>query len=244
MNPTTYEALIALNRDFYTGFADAFARTRRSWPLGFTLILPYLQPAANVLDLGCGNGRLLAFLAARGWAGDYLGLDSSAGLLAEAQALAAAYPQVQAGFVQADLLGIEWCDRVRATAGTVEAITCLAVLHHIPGAANRARFLAQCKTLLAPGGRLVVSTWQFMTSERLCARVLPWETVGLRTADLEAGDYLLAWGQGAVGRRYCAFLNLEALASLAEEAGLAIDATHYADGHEGNLNLYAVLTAR
>ncbi len=244
MNPTTCEALITLNRDFYARFAAAFARTRRSWPPGFTHILPYLRPAANVLDLGCGNGRLLAFLVAQGWAGDYLGLDSSSGLLVEAQEVAAAHPQVHARFIQDDLFDGEWCDRVRVTGDGAAAIACLAVLHHIPGAANRVRFLAQCRTLLAPGGWLVASTWQFMSSERLRARVLPWETVGLRAADVEAGDALVAWGPGAEGNRYCASLDREALAALAEEAGLTIRESCYADGHEGNLNLYVALTAK
>ncbi len=244
MNPTICDVLIALNRDFYAGFADAFARTRRSWPPGFMHILPYLRPAANVLDLGCGNGRLLAFLVAEGWTGDYLGLDSSSGLLAEAQEVAAAHPQVHARFILDDLFGAGWCERARVTGAGAAAIACLAVLHHIPGAANRVRFLAQCRTLLAPGGQLVISTWQFMSSERLRARVLPWETVGLRAADVEAGDALVAWGAGAAGRRYCASLDQDALAALADQAGLAIRTVHYADGHEGNLNLYAVLTAR
>lgn len=207
-------------------------------------ILPHLRPAANVLDLGCGNGRLLAFLVDQGWAGDYLGLDSSAGLLAEAQGAAGAYPQVRARFIQDDLFGEDWCDRARAAGVKAAVITCLAVLHHIPGAANRVRFLAQCRTLLAPGGRLVLSTWQFMSSERLRARILPWETVGLRAEDVEVGDTLVAWGPGAEGHRYCASLDRLAIAALAEDAGFIVDETHYADGHEGNLNLYAVLTAR
>ena len=82
---STRSALAELNRAFYAKFADDFARTRRGWPPGFERILPHLRPAANVLDVGCGNGRLLAFLIERGWRGRYLGLDSSAGLLAEAE---------------------------------------------------------------------------------------------------------------------------------------------------------------
>ncbi len=249
MDDKICETLRALNRDFYARFADPFARTRRSWPPGFALILPHLQSAANVLDLGCGNGRLLSFLASHGWSGDYLGVDSSADLLAEAARAAAAHPTVRARFLLADLMDADWPQRLSAAVGPAalwrpNAIACLAVLHHIPGAANRVRFLAGCRALLAPDGRLVLSTWQFMTSARLRRRVLPWETVGLQAADLEPGDYLVAWGEGAAGQRYCAFIDLEGLRVLAEEAGLAIGEVHYADGHEGNLNLYAVLTAR
>ena len=249
MNPEIREILRVLNRDFYARFADPFARTRRRWPPGFALILPHLQPVANVLDLGCGNGRLLAFLAASGWSGNYLGVDSSEGLLAEAARVAAGHPGIQARFLSADLMDADWRRQLYASDlvkndWRPEAIACLAVLHHIPGAANRARCLADCRALLAPGGRLILSTWQFMTSARLRRRVLPWETVGLQAADLEPEDYLVAWGEGGAGYRYCAFIDLDRLRVLAEEAGLTICEACYADGYEGNLNLYAVLTAR
>lgn len=241
--------LRALNRDFYARFADPFARTRRSWPPGFALILPHLRSAANVLDLGCGNGRLLSFLAAHGWSGDYLGVDSSAGLLAEATRAAATHPAIRARFLMADLMDANWPQQLsaadpKADIRRPDAIACLAVLHHIPGVANRVRFLANCRALLAPDGRLILSTWQFMTSPRLRRRVLPWETIGLQASDLEPEDYLVAWGEGAAGQRYCAFIDLERLRVLAEEAGLAVGEVYYADGHEGNLNLYTVLTAR
>lgn len=242
MKPEVYAALLDLNRAFYTRFAGDFARTRQSWPPGYDLILPHLAGAANVLDLGCGNGRFLAYLAGQGWRGHYTGLDGSAGLLAEAQQMAAGLDGVTARFVQGDLLNAAW----PAAAGSpADAIVCLAVLHHVPTAASRRRILAEAAMLLAPGGRLIVSTWQFMTSERLRRRMLPWETVGLSADDVEAGDYLVTWGAGAAGHRYCAFIDEAELHQLAADAGLQVVATYHADGYEGNLNLYGVyVTAR
>jgi tRNA (uracil-5-)-methyltransferase TRM9 len=261
MKPEIRTALLELNRAFYTRFAGEFARTRRTWPPGFDRILPHLRPAARVLDLGCGNGRLLSFLAERGWRGEYAGIDASRELLAEAFAAGEAATGIPACFAQADLLSLGWVEVVDlectsragapAEAGAAEAllpysksrwptIACLAVLHHMPGAEQRARFLSEAATLLAPGGRLIVSTWQFMTSDRLRGRVLPWETSGLRAEDMEPGDYLVAWGEGAAGRRYCAFIDAVTLDDLAAQAGLVRVDAFYADGHEGNLNLYGV----
>jgi SAM-dependent methyltransferase len=85
MDETIRSALAEINRTFYAGFAGDFARTRRGWPLGFERILPHLRSAANVLDVGCGNGRLLPFLTGHGWCGHYLGIDGSASLLASAE---------------------------------------------------------------------------------------------------------------------------------------------------------------
>lgn len=245
MNRETCAALLELNRRFYTQFAGDFARTRQSWPAGFELILPHLWPAANVADLGCGNGRLLSFLAGRGWRGRYLGVDSSAALLAVAAANAPRAGAIHADFRRADLAALD-DDLSGLTAalgrGAWDAVTSLAVLHHIPGRPRRAALVAACADLLRPAGVLVVSTWQFLTSPRLRARILPWELVGLRAEDVEPDDYLLPWGEGAAGQRYCAAINEAALCELAEApaAGLARTAIFYADGHEGNLNLYGI----
>jgi SAM-dependent methyltransferase len=238
MNAQTRAILAEVNRAFYSRFAGDFAATRQSWPPGFKSILPYLAPAFNVLDLGCGNGRLLRFLAASGWRGRYIGLDSSAGLLAIAEAQARDLPQVQFELMEADLLDTGWADHV--TSPQPEAAAALAVLHHIPGRSARARFVTEAATCLTPGGALIMSTWQFMTTPRLRDHILPWARVGLSVADVEPGDYLLSWGQGAAGERYCAAIDETELRGTAAAAGLSTVGTWLADGHEGNLNLYGV----
>jgi tRNA (uracil-5-)-methyltransferase TRM9 len=237
MDETTRSALAELNRAFYAEFAGDFARTRRGWPLGFERILPHLRPAANVLDVGCGNGRLLTFLTEHGWPGRYLGVDSSAGLLAAAEQNLKLRP-AEASFRTADLLSPHWAATLAEFAP--DAIACLAVLHHIPGAAHRAHLVAECADLLTPGGKLIVSVWQFLSSPRLQERILPWSTTGLTDEDVDPGDYLLSWGEGAAGHRYCAAIDEENLCALTTQAGLATVATFYADGHEGNLSLYGI----
>ncbi len=244
MRPETCAALLELNRRFYAQFAGDFARTRRSWPPGFERILPYLVSAASIVDLGCGNGRLVHFLVARGWRGHYLGVDSSAALLAIAEAAAPRAPMVDCRFRQLELVAADptqpthLADAVGAAAW--EAVTALAVLHHIPGRPQRLTFLTACADLLRPGGVLILSTWQFLTTPRLTTRLLPWETIGIRPEEVEPEDYLLAWGAGAAGRRYCAAIDEAALGELAAAAGLTCLECFRADGHEGNLNLYGL----
>jgi SAM-dependent methyltransferase len=236
MRSDTREALASLNRAFYDRFAGDFARTRRSWPPGFDAILPHLGPAFNVADVGCGNGRLLLFLYERGWRGGYVGIDSSAALLAIARENCGALPGVGARFVQADLLDGGWAAEV----GQPDALALLAVLHHIPGSGVRARLVAEAASALAPGGILIVSTWQFLASTRLRAHILPWSRAGISEADVEAGDYLLSWGQGAAGERYVAAIDAGSLTGLAAAAGLQEIGVFESDGLEGNLNLYGV----
>jgi len=244
MNVETCAALLDLNRRFYARFADDFARTRRSWPPGFERILPYLRPATNIADLGCGNGRLLGFLAERGWRGRYLGADSSDALLAIAAENARRYSAIRADFRRAELVALDLATPLPLAdelgRAQWDAVAALAVLHHIPGRAHRLRLIAACADLLRPAGVLVISTWQFLTAARLRARILPWERAGIRPEDVEPEDYLLAWGEGAAGLRYCAAIDEADLRDLAEAAGLTPEAHFRADGHEGNLNLYGI----
>jgi tRNA (uracil-5-)-methyltransferase TRM9 len=242
MDLKTCALLADLNRTFYATFAGDFARTRRGWPPGFDLILSYLPPGANVLDLGCGNGRFLAFLAARGWRGSYLGVDNDPQLLNLAHEVAPHSPAVEASFLQADLLDPAWPATLAGK--RPNRIICLAVLHHIPGRSNRKRFVTGCAALLPPGGLLILSTWQFLSADRLRARILPWATIGLSSEDVEPGDYLLAWGQGGMGYRYCASIDQTELCAMAAEAGLTHTKAFYADGKEGNLNLYGIFVRR
>jgi tRNA (uracil-5-)-methyltransferase TRM9 len=241
MKPQTVAALLALNRQFYARFAGEFSRTRRSWPPGFSRILPYLKSGFNVLDLGCGNGRLLVFLGESGWTGHYLGLDSSEGLLADATAVAARQPSTASAFLLADLFADGWAAEA-ASRGPFDVLVSLAVLHHIPGREHRIAFLARCKEVMPRGAPLIVSTWQFMRSERLKKRLVPWEAAGIDLGEVERNDYLVGWGEGSPGARYCAYIDEPELKSMAAEAGLTMPEAFSSDGHEGNLNLYAVLT--
>ena len=260
MKETICSVLAELNRDFYSRFAEDFARTRRSWPPGFDRILPHVRSGANVLDLGCGNGRFLHFLQDRCWNGRYVGVDNNRALLeiaaggmgrgqtrtnadksagtASSLPLAEVRDSLQVEFIQADLLAPDWSGRLGDL--RPDLIVSIAVLHHIPGATNRARFVAECARLLHPGAALIITTWQFMSSPRLRKRVLPWKTIGLREMDVEPGDYLLSWGHNAEGKRYCAFIEQANLCRMAEDVGLRVTETFYADGKEGNLNLYGV----
>jgi tRNA (uracil-5-)-methyltransferase TRM9 len=243
MDPKTRSALAELNRAFYARFAGDFARTRQSWPPGFERILPYLGPVFNVLDLGCGNARLFQFLLARGWAGDYVGLDGNRELLAIAAAAqnAGSVHAASARFVMADLLAPEWQSGLPGA--RYGAVASLAVLHHIPGARERAAFVSAAAHLLEPDGVLVLSTWQFLSSARLSRHILPWSAAGLSDQVVEPDDYLLSWGQQAAGQRYCAFIDEKELLRLAGTAALAPVDVFYADGLEGNLNLYGVFRA-
>jgi SAM-dependent methyltransferase len=182
--------LLTINRELYRRRAHPFAQSR-SHPLpGFERLLDSLpRPCPHLLDLGCGEGRLGRFLLERGVIGRYTGLDFSPELLAIARST-----------TSGDFYSLE-------RFGAFPAITCLATLQHIPGRANRLRLLREVAQHLAPGGRVVLSSWQFAASPRQQRKVAPWAAVGLSPDDVEANDYLLTWQRGGPAFRYVALID-------------------------------------
>lgn len=246
MNPDTIQRLLALNQEFYAAYAAAFARSRGAGQAGLMRTLPYLPSAPTVLDLGCGNGRLARWLAGQRPGATYVGLDASAGLLAAAGQTIRGLAGVRAHLVMADVTRPEWMAAlppISAVGGPFDAIYVLALLHHLPGFELRAAVLRQAGRLLAPGGALIITYWQFLDEPRWQERVLPWETVGLTAGDVETGDALLDWRRDGPGLRYVHHVSPAEAGDLARAAGLQVSETYHADGHSKRLNLFQICCA-
>ncbi len=242
MKPELAERLYQINRTFYSTFAASFSETRES-ARELQIILPYIADGARVLDLGCGNGRVAAMLARHRRGVAYVGVDSSAELVARCRmqdAQSAGRKVQEAEFLVADIVEPDWIHKL--TWASFDCVLLLAVLHHIPGNDVRARILRQARELLAPRGRIVVSTWQFMDNERMRKKIVPWSIVGIDERELEPGDALLNWKRDGEGLRYCRWIGEDEMRALAAQAGLSVVETFRAGGREGNLSLYGVLT--
>ena len=236
MDSATAARLIQLNRDFYERFGADFSATRQRLQPGVTRLLPTFARDASILDLGCGNGELARALARRGQRGHYLGLDFSLPLLSEADSSLEGY---SAKFLEFDLTKLSASHHSLA-AGRWSLVTAFAALHHIPSAELRLNLLETVANLLAPNGRFIHSNWQFLNSAKLRARVQPWERIGLRESDVDAGDHLLDWRRGGEGLRYVHQFSEEELAGLARASGFEIVETFYSDGEGGKLGLYQI----
>lgn len=236
--------LLALNREFYTTVGGEFDRTRQGLPLGMTELAARLAARSTgvplrLLDVGCGNGRLARALAQAGATWEYTGLDADAQLLKFAEEQTGSLANVSTRFAQVDLAVRGWSG-VTGGISTFDAVASLAVLHHFPGLSLRRRIVQELAGLVAPSGVLALSTWQFLTSERLAQKQVEWAEVGVDETQVEPGDALLPWNQGAHALRYVHQLDLAELELLGAAAGLRLAATFHADGKEGNLNLYTL----
>jgi SAM-dependent methyltransferase len=235
MQAAVAQRLIELNKKFYRTLALPFSATRGRLQPGVLRISASLPSTARVLDLGCGNGNLAARLAQQGHTGGYVGLDFSEELLEDARERVEKLGAQAFEFKPADLTQ-QWQDDLSGQ--TFDYVLAFAVLHHIPSQPLRLNLLEQVRASLAPGGRFIFSTWQFLNSERLRERVQPWAAAGLADAEVDPGDYLLDWRSGGTALRYVHQFSEEELAGLAETAGFRIEESFTSDGESGNLAIY------
>lgn len=216
--------------------SPAFSATRGRPQPGVQKIIEWISPEACILELGCGNGNLAKGLAEKGHQGQYLGLDFSDDFIAEIQANPEAYAGLNARFRQTDLSLPNWDNGI--SAAQYDLILAFAVLHHIPGDSNRRRLTKQIADLLTPEGHFIHSSWQFLNSPRLQARIQPWEAVDLAPEEVDPGDYLMDWRRGGYGLRYVHHFSETELLSLAEATGFQVVDSFHSDGENGRLGLY------
>ncbi len=234
MNEAVVERLVALNHEFYRQFAEPFVQTRARPQEGFFKLLDYLpRSAGHLLDVGCGDGRFGRFFLEHGLAARYTGVDFSEAMLAAARQLTETGEFLQRDLSQPDSLqGL----------GYFELISCLATMQHIPGRDNRLRLLKEMAAHLSADGRIILSNWQFLDSDRQRKKITSWQQVGLTNEAVGPNDYLLTWKRDGVGYRYVTFIDGVEMAELAAAAGLQCLAQFRSDGREGNLNLYTILS--
>ena len=235
MDSSTAARLIELNRDFYDRFGSPFSATRQRIQPGVRRVLGMLNGDESILDLGCGNGELARELAKRGQRGSYLGVDFSRPLLGDAELPPGGF---SARFVQADLAQLSVFSDQLSIAGGWSVVTAFAVLHHIPSHELRVNILRIVRQLLKDDGLFIHSHWQFLNSEKLKARIQPWEAAEVPSSAVDEGDYLLDWRSGGNGLRYAHHFSEQELDELARASGFHVTDTFYSDGAGGRLGLY------
>lgn len=266
MDQRTRSQLLALSEAFYRAHADAFdaSRGHQAWP-GWQRLLEWLPSPGSprssevsrdskltVLDIGCGNARLVRFLDDAGFSPDctYTGVDANAELLLAARKRLAERPGDDCQLIQQDFLASDQ-PGAELPEGPFRLIAIMGVLHHVPGRDWRLRLLQAAAERLECGGILALATWQFAGRERFARRRVAWSDLGpvlgeeIDTACLEEGDALLRFGDDpSLPPRYCHQVSDEEFEAWPAQLGLEALADYRADGAQGDLNRYWVLERR
>lgn len=147
MNQKYAKYLLEKTAQDYNTISERFSKTRNQvWEEVETLVEDYVLPQDRILDLGCGNGRLVKVLQEKPV--DYIGVDVSEKLIKIAKEK---HPKKR--FLQANALDLPF------PANYFDKIFSIAVLHHIPSTEFRLKFLKQAKRVLKPEGLLILTVW-------------------------------------------------------------------------------------
>ncbi|MBA7611940.1 Ubiquinone biosynthesis O-methyltransferase [subsurface metagenome] len=207
MNKEYAKYLLDKTRQDYNAIAESFSSTRRFIWRGLEPLYNYALPREKVLDLGCGNGRLLQIFKEIDI--DYTGVDSSEKLIEIAKKL---YPNAK--FQVADALHPPF------PTNHFDKIYSIAVLHHIPSSQLRLEFLDEVKRVLKPDGLLILTVWDLWRWWRLgpIFKFTILKTLGRSKLDFK--DIFIPWR--GMCQRYIHCFTQRELERLIERAGFKI----------------------
>lgn len=168
------------------------------------IVLDEVSDGARVLDVGCATGYLAAELSARGCTVDGIEVDPAAAQLARTHCREVVVGDLEAPAIQADV------QQMLEDGAHPNTIICADVLEHLR---DPWTVLAWLRTLLAPGGRAVVSVPNIAhwTSRRALLR-----------GRFDYTDY------GLLDRTHLRFFTRASAAELARRAGFAVRAERLA----------------
>lgn len=234
MDHDTIQKLLELNKRSYSAIANDFSQTRHSLWRDFAYFKPYLKAPLNVLDFGCGNGRLIEFL--RPFFGEYTGIDSSMELLDHAKKKFGDEKKV---FFNNDDITKFSCEKYT---DYFDSVFLIAVLHHIPCKKLQREVLLNAYKMLVPGGYLFLTNWNLWVPslkqktvyrsflDRFLKEYRSWYTekgVRLRLRDV------ITWWKKSENQQplyYYAFKKNE-IANLCREAGFEVVENRYSQDH-------------
>lgn len=156
---------IALTRDGYDRVAEDWDKTRQNlWPELLSEIEKYIIPKSKILDLGCGNGRLIKDI--NKFEIDYTGIDISDALIKIAREKydEHSFPKIKlATFDGLALNNKTNTANVNFDNETFDQVISIAVLHHLPPA-KVIDWLKEANRVTKSGSINIFTTWNLSES--------------------------------------------------------------------------------
>jgi ubiquinone/menaquinone biosynthesis C-methylase UbiE len=219
MNKQTQKELLEIVKNNYEEIAEKYNETRKKhlMPLWGVLVdyCQKIKKGSVVLDVGCGNGRLLEAFGDKQI--NYLGVDSSDELLEKAKEN---HPDKK--FVYGDVLELGHIPQMN-----FDYVFSIAVFHHLPGRDLQVAALKQMKNKISQDGEIFITAWNMWSQKRFRKILLKYFLLKLLGKNkMDAGDILFDWknNQGeAVSKRYYHAFTKRELRKVVKKAGLKIE---------------------
>lgn len=212
------EDIVRSVQQIYDEIGVNFSRTRQktygngkssNWPVT-DIYLKRLKSGEKVLDLGCGNGKLITGLPE---GVGYVGTDFSTVLLGEARRLHPKYD-----FREGNIITPKHWQGL----GMFQAIFAVAVLHHIPETKQQIWVLREAKKHLLPGGFLYLTMWNLWQAKFAQAHL---DSLELKKTNKQWVEipFQAKW------KRFCVAFDVASLTEVVTQAGWKIEELFYAD---------------
>lgn len=228
MNNNTAQSIIDKVKSDYNNIAEHFSQTRYKEWREFYDFSQYTKDGDRVLDLGCGNGRLLFFLKDKNI--DYTGIDISEKLIEAARELTSSRVKeltsyfLSYKFLVGDLTKLSFADQ------SYNVVLAIASLYHIPSYESRQKSFQEIARVLKPGGVFIMTYWNMWEKSRIkfVFKNIFKKIIGRSKLDFFDAEKPWKNAQGkTLVTRYCHAFTLREAAGLCKRAGLIVEKKYY-----------------
>jgi ubiquinone/menaquinone biosynthesis C-methylase UbiE len=208
MNLNRAEQIITETQETYDAIAHHFSNTRFAAGSFLKTLTSLVRPKDHILDVGCGNGRLVEALPQKI---QYTGVDTSKKLLEKARRL---HPEYHDSFL--------WFDgkHLPVTVPHITHLFMLATFHHVPKPLQ-ITLLSECHRVIQPGGSLTLTVWH-LWRKPFSGYLLSSLPKKILSQSLDVFDIYVPWKnqkKEVLGKRFFHMFKKSELTSIAKKVG-------------------------
>lgn len=194
----------------YNNIAEEFSNTRHKPGKEFNFFTKYLFEGSTIVDLGCGNGRLVPYLQSisNKWSKkfNYTGIDNNEDFIKISKGR---YPNHK--FILGDQLNIPLKDN------SVDTIMNIRAFHHIPSKKLRKKGMEEMNRILKKNGVIIISVWNLWQKKYIKHLIIGLLRCIITLGRYDYNDFFIPWGKSEK-RYYHAFTKRE-LTKLISKSG-------------------------
>lgn len=181
MRDEIIQTLLEKVKKDYSVISERFDETRRNPWEEFEWFAAYLEQNQKLLDVGCGNGRLAAFLKNKKI--EYTGIDNNKELIAIARGR---HPYAK--FAIADQTAVHFPNE------SFDHVWNIAAFHHVPSKKLRLQALKEMKRVLKKDGLLILTVWN-LWQKKYRKYTVKSILHNLLFGEYEYNDTFIPWGK-------------------------------------------------
>lgn len=214
--------------DGYDLICEKFSQTRNRFWKGLGFISKFAKKNSNVLDFGCGNGRLVEIFIDKDI--KYVGVDVSEGLINLAKKNVAGLRKSR----DIQFLKIEpEFKKLPFPSDFFDSIYSIAVFHHLPSDKLRLSVASELYRLVKKDGFLIITVWDLWQSRYWKNVFKNWKDRLFGKSELDVNDCYISFkdNSGQVFNRFHHAFTKHSLRKLFKKSGFEIVMCKKIDGN-------------